>query len=323
MLPKFAYVQPSSVKQAVKELTSENAKVHAGGSDLIGCLRDRVFNADKVVSLSGISGLTGIRITASGTSIGAMTNIVDIAEDDEIKARYPALFAAANVIASPQLRNQGTLAGNICQRPRCWYFRGDFDCARKGGDLCYAADGENIYHAIFGGGTCYIVHPSDSAPALIAHRAKVRVTGPSGERTVPMDEFFVLPEDDLFRENVLKPNEIITEVLLPPVEEGIRGCYRKIRTRESWDFAIVSAAVVLKMEGGVVGQARIVLGGVAPKPWRVPPAEKELIGKALDTATIEKVADAALAGTEPLEQNGYKVQMAKGAVIEALMKLAE
>ena len=323
MLSKFEFVKPGSINEAIRELTGGEARIHSGGSDLVGCLRDEVFSADKVVSLSGIDGLRGIKQTADGgVAIGAMTNIVDIVENEMIANMYPAFSAAAKVIASPQLRNQGTLGGNICQRPRCWYYRGDFDCAKKGGDLCYAFAGENTYHAILGGDPCFIVHPSDSAPALIAHRAKAKIAGPNGERTIPMEEFFVLPEDDLYRENVLKPNEILVEVQLPAPGSGIRGTYNKIRTRESWDFAIVSATAVVQMDGNTVRQARLVLGGVAPKPWRVPNAEKELIGKTLTEANAAAVAEIALEGASPLEHNEYKIPMAKGALIDALLELA-
>lgn len=322
MLPKFAYVKARSVAEAVRELGTDGARVHSGGSDLIGCLRDGVFTAEKVVSLSAIKELKGItKLANGGISIGGMTPVKDVAADASIAEHYPTLHHAARVIASPQLRNQGTLAGNICQRPRCWYYRGDYHCAKKGGEMCYAYDGENVYHAIFGGDPCYIVHPSDSAPALISLGASIVIAGPQGSRTLPLEQFFVLPADDLYHENVLKPGEVVTQILLPP-PAGVKGIYRKIRTRESWDFAIVSAAITVKVEGGVVKQSRIVLGGVAPKPWPVPEADKALIGKKIDMASAKEAAEAALKGAKPLAQNAYKIEMAKGAIIDALLALA-
>jgi xanthine dehydrogenase YagS FAD-binding subunit len=322
MVPAFSYVKAKTVKEAVKELSQKEARVYSGGSDLMGCLRDEVFAADKVVSLSGIPELNGVNKDADGgMRIGAMTHVSELAANEEIARDYPALSAALKVIASPQLRNQGTLGGNICQRPRCWYYRGDFDCAKKGGDMCYAFQGENTYHAIFGGDPCYIVHPSDSAPALIAHGAKVTINGPTGARKIKLEDFFVLPADDLYKENVLKDNEIVTHIHLPPAAANVFGTYNKIRTRESWDFAIVSAAVVLRMTGSTIDKARVVLGGVAPKPWRVNKAEKAAEGKPLNMETAKLVAEAALEGADPLEHNGYKINMAKGAVIDAILSL--
>lgn len=323
MIPKFAYVKAGSLNEALKELTSEGARIHAGGSDLMGCLRDGVFGARKVVSLTALTNLAGMKKTAEGgLRIGTMTNVVDIAEDDYIAENYTVLHDAVKAIASPQLRNQGTLGGNICQRPRCWYYRGDFHCAKKGGDKCYAENGENIYHCIFGGDPCYIVHPSDSAPALVALRAKIKIAGSAGERTVPMEQFFVLPEDDLFNENILKPNEVVTEVILPPPAAGMKSAYKKVRTRGSWDFALVSAAVAVQLSGGKVSQVRIVMGGVAPKPWRAPEAEQKLVGKVLNAESAAFAAEEAVKGARPLAQNGYKIDMARGAVQEVLMSLA-
>lgn len=322
MLPKFTYVKPRTVAEAVRALGNEGSRVLSGGSDLIGCLRDRVFEAGTVVSLSAISELSGIsKLANGGLAIGGMTPVKDVAADAYIREHYPTLHHATRVIASPQLRNQGTIAGNICQRPRCWYYRGDYHCAKKGGDMCYAFEGENVYHAIFGGDPCYIVHPSDSAPALISLGASVVIAGPGGSRTLPLEQFFVLPADDLYAENVLKQGEVVTQILLPP-PAGVVGIYRKIRTRESWDFAIVAAAVTLKIDGGVVKQSRIVLGGVAPKPWPVPAADKALIGKKISMESAKAAAEAALTGAKPLAQNAYKIDMAKGAIIDALLALA-
>jgi xanthine dehydrogenase YagS FAD-binding subunit len=319
MLPNFAYARPGSVQEALDQLSSSGARVSSGGTDLLGCLRDAVFDVEKVVSLSNIEDLGGIRETSEGgLRIGAMTTITEVAENDWILQRYPGLAQAAGEVASPQLRNQGTLGGNLCQRPRCWYFRGDFHCSKKGGDQCYAVDGENQYHCIFGGSACFIVHPSDTAPALVALGGSVKIVGRGGERSVPLEEFYILPEVDHEKENVLEPGEIVTEVFLPPMGEGWQSSYRKVRERGSWDFALASVALALRSEGGRVREARIVLGGVAPIPWRSKTAEEALTGRRIDEGRARRVGEAAVKNAEALDYNGYKIPLVKGVVEEAL-----
>jgi xanthine dehydrogenase YagS FAD-binding subunit len=322
MLPNFAYARPGSVTEAVGQLSSSGARVFAGGTDLLGCLHDGVFDAEKVVSLRSIEDLGGIRETSDGgLRIGAMTTISEVASNELVNQRYPGLAQAAGEVASPQLRNQGTLGGNLCQRPRCWYFRGDFNCSKKGGDQCYAVDGENHYHCIFGGSACFIVHPSDTAPALVALGGSVKIASGGGERTVPLEEFYILPEVDHEKETVLEPGEIVTEVVLPPLGEGWQSSYRKVRERGSWDFALASVALALRSEGGRVREARIILGGVAPVPWRSQAAEEELTGRRIDEGRARRVGDAAIKNAEPLDYNGYKVPLVKGVVEEALLAL--
>ena len=322
MLPNFNYVRPSSLADAVRQLTP-NARVHAGGTDLLGCLRDGVFAADTVVSLSAIKELRGIRPALhGGLAIGAMTTLSEVAADPRIADRYPVLSRAVATAASPQLRNQGTIGGNICQRPRCWYYRGDFHCARKGGEKCYAVEGENQFHCVFGGEVCFYVHPSDAAPALVALEATVRIVGPTGARSVPAEAFFIPPSKDYTRETVLGPGEIVTEIVLPAQPSGTRGTYRKVRARGAWDFALAGAAVVLTLADGRVERARIVLSGVAPVPWRVPEAERALAGRRLSQATATRAASAAASGAQPLAENTYKVELVRGAVEEALLSLA-
>jgi xanthine dehydrogenase YagS FAD-binding subunit len=205
MLPKFSYLRANTLDEALRHLASDGARVHAGGTDLLGCLRDRVFDARSVISISAIGALRGIQETSrGGLRIGSLTTIAEIARDPMVAARYRALSMAAAEVASPQLRNQGTIGGNLCQKPRCWYYRGEFDCLRKGGDLCYAVEGENIYHCILGGDNCYIVHPSDTAPALVALNASVLIAGPEGQRSVPVEAFHLSPADDYMRETVLE-----------------------------------------------------------------------------------------------------------------------
>jgi xanthine dehydrogenase YagS FAD-binding subunit len=322
MLHNFAYVRPQSKQEALGHLDSDEARIHAGGTDLLGCLRDEVFAADKVVSISGLDELKGIaRTNDGGLRIGALTTISEIAGSEEVATGFPGLAQAAREVASPQLRNQGTLGGNLCQRPRCWYYRGEFHCAKKGGDTCYAAEGENRYHAIFGGDPCYIVHPSDTAPMLVALGASAKIAGPGAERTVPLEDFFVLPDEDLYKENVLRPGEMVTEIVVPPPDSGLVSSYRKARERGSWDFALASVALALRMSGQRIEAARVVLGGVAPKPWRSTGAEAALAGKQLDAATALAAAAAAVADAQPLEQNGYKVLLVQGIVEESLLAL--
>lgn len=320
MLDNFTYVRPASIGEAVKALASPDARAHAGGTDLIPALRDGVFAAKKVVSLNGIAELHGIRSSKDGgLTIGALATLTEVAENRTIVERYKALADAARSAASPQLRNQGTIGGNLCQRPRCWYFRSGFACVRKGGDTCYAPGGENEFHCIFGGSSCYMVHPSDTAPALTALDARVRVIGPKGARTVGMDSFFVLSSKDATRETVLQAGEIVTEIVLPAASSNLRSSYRKVRVRGSWDFALAGVAMALRITSGKVDAARIVLSGVAPIPWRAVEAEKALVGQTIDAATAARVGEAATTGAEPLSQNGYKVDLVRGIVEEAVL----
>jgi len=324
MLSNFTYVRPKSLEEAFKQLSSEGSKVHAGGTDLLGCLRDQVFEASKVVSLSSIKSLRGIKKSGhGGVRIGALTTLRDVAGDSEIKKQYTALAQAASEVASPQLRNQGTLGGNLCQKPRCWYYRGDFHCLRKGGEECFAVAGENAFHCIFGGESCYIVHPSDTAPALGALGAQVHIRGPKGQRSVALENFHVPPSEDYTKETCLHPGEIVTEIELPPPVEGLRSSYRKVRARQSWDFALAGVALALVFKGDQVKKARVFLSGVAPVPWRSKEVEEVLTGKRLDEATVRKAGEAAVQKAKPLEQNVYKIPLLRGLIEEQLLMIAK
>jgi xanthine dehydrogenase YagS FAD-binding subunit len=324
MLPKFSYARPDTLRAALALLDERNARIHGGGTDLLGCLRDRVFAADTVVSLGAIAELRGVAATADGgLRLGAMTPIVEIADSELVAERYGALADAARVVASPQLRNQGTIAGNLCQKPRCWYYRGDFHCLRKGGELCYAYDGENRFHCIFGGDMCYIVHPSDTAPALAALGAVCRVTGPSATRSVPVAGLHVTPSVDPHRETVLETDEVITDIILPAPPAGLRSSYRKVRARASWDFALAGVALALVFDGDVVTSARVFLSGAAPIPWRAAGVEAAVTGRKLDPEIIAAAAGASVAGAEPLAGNNYKIELFKGLVAEQLEAMAQ
>jgi xanthine dehydrogenase YagS FAD-binding subunit len=324
MMPGFSYQRAGSLKEAVSSLSKGDSRIHAGGTDLLGCLRDHVFTTGMVVSISGLRDLKGIRETAEGgLVIGALTTITEVSESRTIRERYPALAQAAAEVASPQLRNQGTIGGNLCQKPRCWYYRGDFLCLRKGGERCYAVAGENHYHCIFGGDRCYIVHPSDTAPALVAYGAKVRIAGSAGWREVPLEGFFVPPSKDVTRETVLEQGEIVTEVILPPPVSGMKSAYSKVRARRSWDFALAGAALALRMNGGKVIDARIVLSGAAPVPWRSVDAERALVGNVIDHDTIKRVSASSVKGAQPLKHNAYKIPLFRGMIEEELMNIAK
>jgi len=323
MLPNFSYIRPATLSEAVAQLGAPGARVYAGGTDLIGCLHDRVFDARLVVSLSRVAELRGVSTAPDGAlRIGALTTIAEVAAHPVVTGKYAALAEAAASVATPQIRNQATIGGNLCQRPRCWYFRGDFPCVRKGGDLCYAMGGENQLHAIFGATTCLAVHPSDIATALVALSARLEIAGRRGVvRSVPVESFFVLPDEDATRETVLQSDEILTGIIVPPPLTGFVSTYRKVRTRGAFDFALASLAVGLSFRGGRVETPRIVLGAAALKPWRSAKAESVLAGARLDAKTIVRAANAAVDGAAALEQNAYKIPMFRGLVQEVLENL--
>ena len=325
----FDWYNPTSIADAVKLLRADAAdpdetpRPLGGGQDLLTTMKERLTRPSRVVNLKSIKGLHYIKgDAATGLKIGALATLDELAEHSVVKRAFPGLAEAAEAIATPQIRNLGTVAGNLCQRPRCWYYRLEHVvCLKKGGSECYAATGENKYHAIFGGGPSYIVHPSDLAPMLLALGASLAVNGPDGARVVPLEKFFTLPSDGrIRRENVLRDDEIITEISVPPSAFAARSVYLKFKERASLDFALSSVAAALELDtAGRVRQARLVLGGVAPKPWRVPAAEAFLVGKKLDAGHLETVAAMALDGAQPLAHNAYKVPLTKTLVRRALL----
>jgi xanthine dehydrogenase YagS FAD-binding subunit len=327
----FRLANPTTIDQVVEILKANSqrgarnrAQVLAGGQDLLTEMKEHLAEPDVVVNLKGIRGLDEIRAEGSGLAIGALVRLADLEENERVRTAFPMLAEAARSVASPQIRSVGTVGGNLCQRPRCWYFRNEHaKCIKKGGSECFSHDGLNKYNAILGGGPSWIVHPSDLAPALVALGAKATVRGSSGTRTVPLEEFFTLPsEGSVLQENVLQDDEILERVDVPAAPAGSRGTYLKFKERGSFDFALASVAVSVVVQSGKVSEARLVLGGVAPVPWRCPDAEKALVGKALDAETFRAAAEAALQGAEPLAQNAYKVPLAKGLVVRALQSLA-
>lgn len=323
----FRLVNPTSVEQAVALATDPAAgvtKYLAGGQDLLTEMKEHLAGPDRVVNLKSIPGLDAIDSASGALRIGALATIARIASDRTVRAHWTALAEAAESIASPQIRSCATLGGNLCQRPRCWYYRlEEANCLKKGGTECFSYGGLNKYNAILGGGPTYIVHPSDMAPALIACGAEIVLHSRAGERRIPLEKFYVLPADgDVTQETVLTPGEIVTEVRVPAPAANTRSTYVKFKERESFDFALSAVAASLVIEGGVVKAARICLGGVAPTPWRATRAESVLQGQRFDAALAAKAAEAALHGAEPLSQNAFKIPLTKTLVERALLALA-
>ncbi|PYQ98499.1 MAG: hypothetical protein DMF96_10570 [Acidobacteria bacterium] len=294
-----------------------------GGSDLLGMMKERLVAPDVLVNLKAIKGLDRVTPDGGGVAIGGLITLDALAGHPLIRRQYAVLAEAAESVATPQIRNVATLAGNICQRPWCWYYRNGFKCLKNGGATCYSITGENEFHAIFGGGPSYIVHPSDTAPPLVALDARFRIAGPTGERVVPAADFFTLPKDDAARENVLKEDEVLAGIVLPAMRAGARSRYHKVLDREAWTHAVVSAAIVLDIDRDVCRSARIVLGGVAPIPWRLPEVEKMLAGQRITPELAAGAGEAAVAGARPLAKNGYKVPLTRVMVARAIIATAD
>ena len=326
----FEWINAGSVTEAVQLLSppssardlDEAPRPIAGGQDLLTTMKDYLTRPSRLVNLKTVRGLDRIEGNAkTGLRIGALVTLTQLEENPTVQKSFPGLAEAAHSIATPQIRNLGTVGGNLCQRPRCWYYRlEEAVCLKKGGSECYSVNGQNKYNAIFGGGPSFIVHPSDLAPMLVALGATVSVTGANGKRAIPLDKFFTLPtEGDVRRENVLKNDEIITEIQVPASGFAARSTYLKFKERDSLDFAMSSVAAAIEFNSNkTVKQARIVLGGVAPVPWRVPDAEKFLTGKTLSPEVLTEAASVALKGAEPMSGNAYKIPLTKTLVRRAL-----
>lgn len=320
----FEFVKPKTFKEAENILLKESgtAMPYSGGTDLLGLIKNQVIKPIKLVDLKSLENMDAINHKlGEGLWLGSLAKIAEIAESEKIKNLCSILSEAANEVASPQLRNVGTLGGNLCQRPRCFYFREDFDCIRKGGSTCYAYDGNNKYHCIVGGGPCYIVHPSDMAVALLALDAKVVIYSKGEMKEVPLSEFFVLPDDDFLQENILKAGEFITGVVISETQPDAHSTYMKIKERDAWDFAIVSVGAVIETNGNKIKKGRIAFGGVAPKPWIDENLNKTLAGMELTDSSIESAAAKVLMDAEPLEMNKYKVILTRNLIKKVLKDL--
>lgn len=319
----FTLHEPQTVNEAVAELRSHGAEARplAGGTDLVaGVMRDQLSGSampypTHLVDLTTVPELTGIHIENGSARIGATTTLLEIAASPELTERWPLLAQAAGEVASPEIRALGTLGGNIHQRPRCWFFRNkDFDCIKKGGDICFAVKGDNRYNAILGGHLCYIVHPSDLAMVLVALDARARVASPAQEslREVPFAEYFLGPQQDLLRETVLEADELLTEVVIPPVPAHTHHAWQKLNDKgqPTWDFALVSVAAAITAIDGVWEDGRIVLGGVAPTPYRATAVEEALAGQDIRSALPDAIQELR-AVARPMRHNAFKLQLAE------------
>jgi xanthine dehydrogenase YagS FAD-binding subunit len=326
-MKQFDLYEPTSISEATGFLNQfgAKAKVVAGGSDLLGgVMKDWVTGKgmplpDQIIDLTTIPDLKGIKSGADGFHIGATTTLSELIEHPELSQRVPLLGAAASSVASPLIRNFGTLGGNINQRPRCWFFRGEnFNCYKKGGDFCYSVTGDNRFHAIIGGELCYIVHPSDTATALLALNAQTTVAGPGGTRNLAFDDYFHGPREDVLTENVLKANEVMTEVFIPTPAAGTKMAWNKLKDRQVYDFALVSVGVQFTTDGGNWKDGRITLGGVAPVPYRATVVENALKGKDIK-ATAKAAAAQLRTVARPMSLNAYKIDLAQGLIERTLL----
>jgi xanthine dehydrogenase YagS FAD-binding subunit len=319
----FEYASPTTKEQAVGLLgtTWGQAEILAGGTDLLALMKDDVVRPKRVVSIKQIQEMNGVAASSNGLRVGALTTLGELADNVNVVKGYPALAEALNDAASPQIRNMATLGGNLCQRPRCWYFRGGFGLLPKsesGKDL--VTEGENRYHAILGNdGAAKFVSPSSIVPVLVAYGASIRLVGSKGPRELPLERFYVIPKTETEREHDLRPNEILAEVILPPAN-GMKVAHYEIRQKQAFDWPLALTAVALTMNGSSVQSARVVIGYVAPVPWRSAEAERALVGKSVSEYTAKAAADAALQNATPLSHNAYKIQLAKVAVKRAILK---
>jgi xanthine dehydrogenase YagS FAD-binding subunit len=323
-MKNFKLAEPKTLPQASALLAGANGRVAlmAGGTDLLGEMKEGVRLPEMVVDLMTIPGLSYIRKDQNALRVGALTPVAELAEDPATARLFPGLSQAARSVASPQLRRMGTVGGNLCQRPRCWYYRtAETVCRKKGGSTCFASNGRNRYHAVLGGGLCHIVYPSDLAPMLAALEAQVTLFSSQGERTVPVEEFYALPSVNIRRENVLRADEILKEVTIPLPGPAFRSAYVKFKERGAWDFALVSAAIAGTFAGQAVSRLRLVMGGLAPVPWRMSAAEEAVRGKKLNEGLVRRAARASLAEARPLAENAYKVELAEVILSRAVLSL--
>jgi len=322
-MPAFDRVQPDTAADAQKllEQNGEDAWVMAGGLDSMDWLKDRIKKPKVLVDLSGVEELKGIRATGDGVEIGAMTTLTEIANHPAIQKDYSVLSQAVALVASPQIRNQGTLGGNVSQDARCWYYRDGWPCYRAGGNICYADTpvGRNREHAIFGANRCVAVHPSDSAPALIALDAKFVIRTSQGERMVDAEDYFVGPEMDITRLNILKPGDLLTTIRIPVTWAGAKFYFEKVRDRNVWDFPLMNVASAIKVSGGTIRDIRIAVNAVAPRPMRLKAVEDATRGKAANADTGEMAGKLAVQGAVPLQYNGYKIPLMRNLVKRAIV----
>jgi xanthine dehydrogenase YagS FAD-binding subunit len=322
VMPVFELYQPASVDDALRllERHGADAMVLAGGLDNMDWLKDRLRKPKVVVDLSNVAELRGIKEANGGLEIGAMTTLTEVVKHPVVREKYSILMDAAEHVASPQIRNQGTIGGNVSQDTRCWYYRGGWTCYRAGGNICYAdtPTAVNREHAIFDADRCVAVNPSDTAPALIALDAQMVVRGPKGERVVPAEDYFVGPGVDITRMNVLAPNELLVAIRLPATMAGAQFYFEKVRDRQVWDFPLVNVASAIKPNGGNIGEVRLVVNAVSARPKRLHAVEAFVAGKPRSEETAKAAGEMAVQGAVTLRHNGYKVPLMRNLVARAL-----
>ena len=324
MMAAFELFQPTSVDDAVALLDEhrEDAWVLAGGLDSFDWFKDRILRPSVVVDLGGIESLRGVRTTNDGLEIGAMTPLSEVVAHPEIVENYSLLVEAAELVASPQIRNQGTIGGNLNQDTRCWYYRDGWTCYRAGGNICYADTpaSMNREHAIFEADRCVAVNPSDTAPALIALDAQMVIRSSSGERVVSAEDFFIGPGTDITRMSVLQPGDLLTTIRVPATFAGAHFYFEKVRDRQVWDFPLVNVASAILANNGIIEEARIAVNGVAPRPLRMTAVENAVRGESLDDTTAERVSELAVRGAKPLRHNAYKIPLMRNLVKRSIQR---
>jgi xanthine dehydrogenase YagS FAD-binding subunit len=318
VIPAFELFQPTTVDDALALQSRHGAKawVLAGGLDSFDWFKDRIKRPEVVIDLSQVKELRGIRTTSDGLEIGAMTTLTEVVRHPMVREKYGILPNAAEAAASPQIRNQGTIGGNVSQDARCWYYRGGWPCYRAGGNICYAdtPTGLNREHAILDADRCVAVNPSDTAPALIALDAKMVVRTPKGERVVNAEDYFIGPGTDITRMTILRPGDLLTAIRIPSTWAGAQFYFEKVRDRNVWDFALVNVASAMVVSGNAIERIRLVVNGVAAHPVRLTAVEAAVVGKPRNEETAELAAQIAVRGAKPLQHNGYKVPLMRNLV---------
>ena len=322
---KFEYAQPKSVEEVFQYLDEPGSVIKAGGIDILDLMKENILAPKRLVNIGDLSELNFVRENENGSiSLGPNIRIAELADNKIIRKYFPALSDAAGLIATPQIRNSATLGGNLCQRPRCWYFRSiDFDCARKEGSHCFALFGENKYHAILGTQNgCAIVHPSGTAVALTALNAEMVISDGTNERRTNLNDFYISPAENITKETNLKPNELITEVTIPKESTDYKNHYIKLMEKQSYDWPLADVAVALKMNGKICEQASVILGSAAPVPWRSHEAEAVLSGKTITNELAREAGEASMLEVYPLEENRYKIKLFKTIVYRSVCEAA-
>jgi xanthine dehydrogenase YagS FAD-binding subunit len=322
VMPAFELLQPSSIVDAQKLLEQHgaNAWVLAGGLDSFDWLKDRIKRPKLVVDLSGIAELKGVRATSEGIEIGSMTTLSEIVNDPIIKKSYGLLAQGAELVASPQIRNQGTIGGNVSQDARCWYYRAGWPCYRAGGNICYAdtPEGRNREHAILLADRCVAVNPSDAAPALIALDAQFVMRTPQGVRVVDAEDYFIGPEIDITRLHILQPGDLLTSIRIPATWADAKFYFEKVRDRNVWDFPLLNVASAMFVANGAIERMRIAVNGAAARPLRLKAVEDAVRGKPANAATGEMAGKLAVQGAVPLQFNAYKIPLMRNLVKRAI-----